>query len=176
MRALFVGRFQPLHLGHIKAILEISKIYEVIIVVGSAQESYTFKNPFTAGERVEMIIRDEKFKGLNLCVIPIADINNHGVWVKYLCSLLPKFEVIYTRNPLTKILFEKEGFKIIEQEIYKDDNGKIYSGTSIRNEIFDKNDGAWKKMISENTYEFIREIKGDERIINLKNVQENKEL
>ncbi|MEM2915309.1 MAG: adenylyltransferase/cytidyltransferase family protein, partial [Candidatus Bathyarchaeia archaeon] len=55
-RALYVGRFQPFHLGHLEAVkymLRNSK--EVIIVIGSAQESHTLTNPFTAGERVYMI-------------------------------------------------------------------------------------------------------------------------
>ncbi|NCS91913.1 MAG: nicotinamide-nucleotide adenylyltransferase [Candidatus Altiarchaeum hamiconexum] len=167
MRALFVGRFQPLHPGHIKAIIEISKKYEVIVVVGSAQENYTAKNPFTAGERAEMIIREENFKNLNLNVIPVSDINNHTIWVKYIISLLPKFDIVYTRNPLTKILFEKEGFEVTAQKIYTDEYGKIYSGTNIRNEILNKHENIWKKMISESAYKFIKEIKGDERIINL---------
>ncbi len=167
MRALFVGRFQPLHLGHIKAILEISKKYEVIVVVGSAQESYMVKNPFTAGERTEMLINDKNFNGLNLNVIPVADINNHAIWVKYIISLLPKFDVVYTRNPLTKILFEKDGFNVTAQEIYTNEYGKIYSGTDVRNEISSKNEDVWKKMISADTYKFIKAIKGDERIINL---------
>lgn len=167
MRALFVGRFQPLHLGHIKAILEISKTYKVIVVIGSAQESFTIKNPFTAGERVEMFINEGNFKGLNLNVIPVMDINNHAIWVKYIISLVPKFDVVYTLNPLTKILFEKEGFEVRKQRIYKSKDGKIYSGTEIRKEIYSKNEDVWRNMVSEDTYKFIKKIKGDQRIINL---------
>jgi len=167
MRALFVGRFQPLHLGHIKAILEISKKYDVVVVVGSAQESYTFTNPFTAGERIEMLITEENLKNLDLTVIPVPDINNHALWVKYILSLTPKFDVVYTRNPLTKILFEKEGFEVKEQKIYKDRNKKIYSGTNVRNEIFNKKEKEWKKMVSKSTYKFIKMVNGDKRLINL---------
>ncbi len=167
MRALFVGRFQPLHLGHIKAILEISKKYEVIVVVGSAQESYTIKNPFMAGERVEMLINEENFKNLNLNVIPVTDTNNHAIWVKYITSLLPKFDIVYTQNPLTKFLFEKDGFNVKAQKIYTNEDGKIYSGTNVRNEISNKHEDVWKKMVSADTYKFIKMIKGDERVINL---------
>ena len=55
-RALFVGRFQPFHLGHQEAILHILREHEeVIIVIGSAQNSHDINNPFTAGERITMI-------------------------------------------------------------------------------------------------------------------------
>ncbi|MCQ4350098.1 MAG: adenylyltransferase/cytidyltransferase family protein, partial [Sulfolobales archaeon] len=55
-RALFPGRFQPIHLGHIEVIKwTLEKFDEIIIVIGSSQESHTIMNPFSAGERIEMI-------------------------------------------------------------------------------------------------------------------------
>ncbi|RLF01945.1 MAG: nicotinamide-nucleotide adenylyltransferase, partial [Thermoprotei archaeon] len=57
-RGLFVGRFQPFHLGHLKALRWIlEREDEVIICIGSAQYSHSLRNPFTVGERVEMIWR-----------------------------------------------------------------------------------------------------------------------
>ena len=51
MKALFVGRFQPLHKGHLQVFQNISKEYdEVIIGIGSSQYSDTSKNPFTSKE------------------------------------------------------------------------------------------------------------------------------
>ena len=53
---LFIGRFQPFHNGHLKAIENILEVCEkVIIVIGSAQEKNTPKNPFSSTQRVEMI-------------------------------------------------------------------------------------------------------------------------
>ena len=55
-RALFVGRFQPFHYGHLHAIEKIlEECDELVLVVGSAQMSHEHDNPFTAGERIEMI-------------------------------------------------------------------------------------------------------------------------
>src|SRR5256885_9498938 len=62
-RALFVGRFQPFHRGHlsmVKRILESNS--EIIVGIGSAQYSHTGENPFTAGERYEI---DRKSTRLN---------------------------------------------------------------------------------------------------------------
>ena len=51
--ALYIGRFQPPHLGHISVIKEILKKYDsVIIGIGSAQEKGTYENPFSAAERI----------------------------------------------------------------------------------------------------------------------------
>ena len=56
VRALFVGRFQPFHYGHLRALaIILQEVEELIIVVGSAQMSHETDNPFTAGERLEMI-------------------------------------------------------------------------------------------------------------------------
>ena len=49
-RALFVGRFQPFHYGHLHAVRTIlEEAEELVIVVGSAQMSHEPDNPFTAG-------------------------------------------------------------------------------------------------------------------------------
>src|SRR5207245_2773190 len=57
-RALFVGRFQPFHRGHLATVRRILETNDEIIVgIGSAQYSHTGENPFTAGERYEMIKR-----------------------------------------------------------------------------------------------------------------------
>ncbi len=54
--ALFVGRFQPMHIGHLDAIEWILERYrKIIIVIGSSQESRTEENPFTFEERKEII-------------------------------------------------------------------------------------------------------------------------
>ncbi|MEM2975778.1 MAG: adenylyltransferase/cytidyltransferase family protein, partial [Candidatus Bathyarchaeia archaeon] len=47
-RGLFVGRFQPFHLGHLTAVKNILKsVDELVIIVGSAQYSHRLDNPFT---------------------------------------------------------------------------------------------------------------------------------
>ena len=63
-RGLYVGRFQPFHLGHLGAIKEVLKeVDELAIVIGSAQYSHNPSNPFTAGERLVMIRRENAWSG-----------------------------------------------------------------------------------------------------------------
>jgi len=53
---LFLGRFQPLHIGHIATINKALELADrVIVMVGSAYQPRTPKNPFTVEERWEMI-------------------------------------------------------------------------------------------------------------------------
>lgn len=53
---VYIGRFQPPHLAHIEIIKQaLDKAEKVIILVGSANQPRTIKNPWTATEREEMI-------------------------------------------------------------------------------------------------------------------------
>lgn len=54
--AVFVGRFQPVHNGHLNAIKQALEIADKLIVVcGSAYKPRDPKNPWTVAERFEMI-------------------------------------------------------------------------------------------------------------------------
>ena len=58
MKALFIGRFQPFHLGHLLLLQRLSKQYdEFIIGIGSSQYQNTYDNPFSEEERRQMIIQ-----------------------------------------------------------------------------------------------------------------------
>ncbi len=167
MRALFVGRFQPFHLGHFFVVRDICKEFdEVIIVIGSAQESYTFRNPFTAGERIEMIGRvvQKNFKDKIIYLIPVPDILNNNLWVTHVESLTPKFSVVFTRNPLVKKLFEVKGYEVVEQKFYEG-----YSASDIRERI--AKGERWENLVPGEVYGYIKEIDGEKRIRDLKNVK-----
>lgn len=53
---VFIGRFQPFHLGHKTVIDEaLRRARHVIILIGSAKEARSIRNPFTWEERAAMI-------------------------------------------------------------------------------------------------------------------------
>ncbi len=53
---IFIGRFQPIHQGHIHAIgIAASQVDKLYILVGSANACRSIKNPWTYDERVNMI-------------------------------------------------------------------------------------------------------------------------
>lgn len=70
---VFIGRFSPLHLGHemvIRTALE--KADEVVLLIGSAHEARSIRNPWTFDERCEMIFK--AFPNTNnLTVAPLPD-------------------------------------------------------------------------------------------------------
>lgn len=53
---VFIGRFQPMHNAHVEIIQKAIKLTkELIIIVGSARQARTFKNPWNEKERILMI-------------------------------------------------------------------------------------------------------------------------
>ncbi|MCD6523333.1 MAG: adenylyltransferase/cytidyltransferase family protein [Candidatus Diapherotrites archaeon] len=130
--AIFVGRFQPLHKGHIHAIKQALKDYdEVIIGIGSSQESGTLRNPYSYEERVRMI--KEKFPRIK--VIPIPDVNDDEKWVKQILDKV-HVDVAITGNDWTRRCFEKAGIKVVDTYWY---HPHKYRGTIIRRKKI------WKK-------------------------------
>lgn len=75
--SVFIGRFQPLHIGHeqiIRRALERSS--QVIVLIGSANEAVSIKNPWSADQRrhfIESVFRYEVANGRIL----IGEIGNH---------------------------------------------------------------------------------------------------
>lgn len=160
MRALLLGRFQPFHNGHLNVIKDISKNYQVIIAMGSAQVSHKIKNPFTAGERYQMIFESLKVESIsNYYLIPIQDINRYPLWVSHVESLTPNFDVVFTRNPLTKLLFSEKNYKVKEQIQY---DREKYSGKEVRRRMIANEN--WQELVPKAVTLIINKIDGVNRL------------
>ncbi|NIO22898.1 MAG: nicotinamide-nucleotide adenylyltransferase [Candidatus Aenigmarchaeota archaeon] len=159
-RALFVGRFQPFHRGHLRAIKDIlSKNKEITIVIGSSQEGRTPENPFTLEERKRMIEKGMKEANVKKYkIISVRDFNNDKKWAEAIRKLA-KFDVVYTMNPWTERCFERIGIPVRKHDLYVKDK---YSGKEIRKRILENRE--WRNLVPETVARFIRSIKGEERI------------
>lgn len=165
-RALFVGRFQPFHLGHLHALkIVLDRASEVVIVVGSAQYSHTHQNPFTAGERVTMIrlaLDEAKIDPSKYFIVPIPDMHIHKMWVPHVVSQTPKFDVIFTNEPLTSRLFREENYNVLPIPFL---DRETYSATEIRKRLLQG--GDWESLVPKSVVDYIKSIDGVERIRDL---------
>lgn len=161
---LLIGRFQPFHLGHLEVVRKIAKeCDELIIGIGSAQISHTFENPFTAGERHLMISRALRADGIkDFFLVPIVDINQYGVWVSHVRSMVPPFQRVYTNNALTKRLFSEAGYDVSASPMF---NRAQYSGTEIRKRMVAGDD--WRKYVPKAVADVIDSIDGVKRMRDL---------
>ena len=165
-RGIFVGRFQPPHKGHLGAIKNIlKKVDELVIIVGSSQYSHRLNNPFTTGERITMIrkaLEEEGIRSPRYWIIPVPDVQLHMLWVSQIVGYSPKFEVIYTNEPLTRRLFIEAGFKVEPVPFIK---RRIYSATEIRKRML--NEKNWEELVPKSVVQFIKEIDGVARLRDL---------
>ncbi|MEM4717347.1 MAG: nicotinamide-nucleotide adenylyltransferase [Desulfurococcaceae archaeon] len=159
-----IARFQPLHYGHLHAIEHCLSSYdEIIIMVGMASQSHTPENPFTAGERIEMIRRSMTWRGINLArvitiTLPTLEVSKSAVHYVELYS--PRFDAVITLNPIIKRIFIEEGYEVVEPPEF---NRVQYRGSYIRS-LISRGDESWRKLVPPPVSDFIDEINGVERI------------
>jgi nicotinamide-nucleotide adenylyltransferase len=160
---LIVGRFQPFHRGHLETVASLRRSHpdaSLLLAIGSAQESFTAENPFTAGERVEMIQRALSEAHLDGCLpVPVADIHQHAQWVAYLRGLLPAFDVIYTNNPLTRLLFERERVRVESPPLIDRDQ---LQGAVVRRRLLQGE--GWRELVPPAVARYLDEIGAPERV------------
>jgi len=92
-KLVFILRAQPFHSAHLEVIRQASKMCkELFLVVGSANQPRTYKNPFSASERMEMI------KGAitdlpNVCIAGAINDNmyNNTAWASTVQNLIRSF-------------------------------------------------------------------------------------
>lgn len=160
---LYIGRFQPFHLGHLEAVKHIlQQVDEILIVIGSAQNSHTVENPFTAGERTTMIRMALRGAGIDpsrYIVTPLPDAEFHMVWVAHLLSQTPAFQVAFTNEPLTARLLREAGVHVEKIPFFQ---RETYTATEVRRRML--NSENWKSLLPRAVADYLERIDGVERI------------
>jgi nicotinamide-nucleotide adenylyltransferase len=160
---LFVGRFQPFHLGHLEAVkFALGQVGYLYVVVGSAQRSHERDNPFTAGERITMIKGALDASGVDpskWMAIPIADADSHSLWVSSVESMVPKFDIVFTNDSLTYLLFKEQGIEVSAVP-YLDRSR--YSATNVRDRILERKD--WEGLVPKDVARLVKKFGGIERV------------
>jgi bifunctional NMN adenylyltransferase/nudix hydrolase len=83
--AVFIGRFQPVHTGHMQVIkLALNSAHNVLILPGSANEARSHRNPWTYDERKLMISNNLSIDDLKRVIfMPLEDsAYNDTQWIK----------------------------------------------------------------------------------------------
>jgi len=129
--AIFVGRYQPYHYGHISLIEQkLNEGIPALIMVRDIEADE--KNPFTTDQTIDMIETYHKSKGQDVLVMKIPDIES----------------VNYGRGV---------GYEI--NEFTPPDNIGFISATKIRNSINEGNE-EWREMVDESIQEKVVDYLG----------------
>jgi len=162
---LFIGRFQPFHLGHLATVkYALTKVENLVIVVGSAQKSYEPRNPFTAGERIWMIKEslssETEFDARRILTVPVPDVDVHSSWAGQIDMLVPGYDLVFSNDSFTLMLFRERAVKVVEAPLYRRSQ---LSGTLIRDRMA-RGDARWKDFVPAAVAGVLREINGVERV------------
>lgn len=166
MKALFIGRFQPFHKGHLVVLQRLSTQYdELIIGIGSSQYHDTSENPFSEAERTQMITQSLHDAGIQAFrIVGIPDIHNLPTWVDHVCSLVSDFDVVIANNRVTRALFSEKGY-VVKGTAYFD--RKKYSGKEIRRRMLHHE--PWEELVPEAVVHILQDINGLQRLQNTSN-------
>jgi len=92
----------------------------------------------------------------------VPDVHLHMMWVSAVEGYTPKFDVVYSNEPLTRRLFMEAGYEVKSIRFHK---RRVYSSTEIRERLL--NGESWEKLVPESVAEFIKEIDGVNRLRDL---------
>ena len=163
MRGLMMGRFQPFHLGHLELVKQIlNDCDEVIIALTGSQFNYIEKDPFTSGERIEMIhltLKENNIDSDRCYIVAIENQFNVATWASYLKSSLPHFDKVYSGNEYVVMLLADFGYTVVPPKFL---DREQYNATKIRQMI--ANDGEWEKLVPSSISQIIKKINGVKRI------------
>ncbi|MFB6180317.1 MAG: adenylyltransferase/cytidyltransferase family protein [Candidatus Nanohalobium sp.] len=139
MKAAFIGRFQPFHLGHKKVVEKYSKEFEEFcIVIGGSEKDRGQKNPLTGEERKKII--ESCHQDTEIYLLP--DHPSNDVWSD---NLIEKTgcNAVLTRNDYTEnAVKESSDLEVINQEVFQ---REMYSGTEVRRRI--RSGEEWRYLI-----------------------------
>jgi len=168
--ALLIGRFQPFHLGHLNAVQHaLKKADRLVIVIGSSQKSHEYRNPFTAGERMEMILATLESRGLlhRVVLSQVPDLENHALWVPLLKSVTPRFDVAFSNDPLTIQLLKESGARVEEVPLL---NREELVATEVRRRMALGED--WESLVPPEVASYIQSVGGAKRVRELYEMQQ----
>lgn len=165
---LVCGRFQTFHLGHEKLIdTALNMCENVLVFIGSAQESGTERNPYDAEFR-KRILRAVYGERENLILKDLNDLTNENditpEWGKY---VLDKAVEVIGRKPDVIIFgndeergkwFSKEDINGIDE--YEIPRGNIpISATMVRQMMIDNDKEDWKRWVNPKIYPLYDEMR-----------------
>jgi len=179
-RAFYIGRFQPVHEGHLKtALLGFELADEVVIGVRNTELS--IKNPLTAEERVEMWVRALRDLGASRFKVEVvpdfsksdvlwddkAVISGHPLldWaraVERILNVNPSDSVFLGNKPPMVIAFNLLGYVVVPG--HRNVNRLVeVSATELRSLVL-SGDERWRFMLPRAVVEVLDEIGFEERL------------
>ncbi|MDY6778923.1 MAG: adenylyltransferase/cytidyltransferase family protein [Candidatus Nanohaloarchaea archaeon] len=155
--AVIVGRFQPLHEGHVEMIdAVLDDFEEVYLGVAVCDDEPTEENPLGYGDREAIF--DEVY-GEEVETFPVEDAEDCDRGVAQVESYVGEGFIAVTGNEETKACFESHGYSVHEPPLY---DRETYEGEKVRSEA--QNGGDWKRLVPDDVASYLDEVGFEERL------------
>lgn len=167
--AFLCGRFQLMHIGHESLVNTALKMCDrIIILVGSAQESGTIRNPFDIETRIKMI--REIYPQDSIIVKPLSDLSKEDditpEWGKYVLNNVKKYVyktpelMIYGNDESRSRWFNTEDIKDVTEIIVPRSRLPI-SATELRRALVEDNKEMWFKYHNPRLHKYYDILRGE---------------
>lgn len=143
---VIIGRLQPIHNGHQELILDaLSRAKHVLILLGSANESRTFRNPFTFHERKELLEINFPSYLDRLIVRPLNDHPEDNDWLDEIQFHIRNVCLINKLSSFAFIVCDKDSntfknnnqIRNLSYPVYKHTPLYTYNATNLRAALFE---------------------------------------
>lgn len=143
---VYIGRFQPLHIGHVDVIEQALKTYDkLIVLIGSTNYGPTLRNPFSYEERLDqfkLVFVNQIQKG-NLVIAPVRDyLYSETSWLERIVTTVESLIDPRLQNNICIVGYEKDSSSYYLNNFKKwgayfnvESNFPTISATDIRNEL-----------------------------------------
>ena len=154
MDGLLIGRFQPFHLGHLRALqFALSRVDNLWVGLGSSNRAADKDNPFSVSERRHMILSSvDDRTAQRISLYPIPDLDDHLKWIEMIDTIVPEFGMVFSNDEMTKRLYARKNLKVASIPFLQ---RNLLSGTRIRTLIADGRE--WECLVPDGTRKFLRE-------------------
>jgi len=173
---LIVGRFQSLHYGHTEIIETACNLCDnVLVFVGSSQESGTETNPFTYETRKEMLHTVFSNK-IIIKALPDKGYGNNRLWGNYVIEqaiqalgYLPEIFITGKENRRSEWLEDYDNIA----ELFLPKSIDI-SGREMRSFLLNNDYNSWKEYTPYKLWPYFKNLR--ESVINSKDIKKTKSI
>ncbi len=158
---LVLGRFQGMHLGH-KEIIDITRklCKKTLVLIGSAQESGTLRNPFQLETRKKMV--EKIYQEKDVMIGALDDLTNENdisfEWGRYILENVEKMYgqkpdlMVYGKDESRKGWFSEEDSQFFSEILVARKKRNI-SATELREYLVQDCKEEWKRYVPEEIWD-----------------------
>ena len=168
---LIVGRFQHFHIGHKSLVENAYKLCDrVLILVGSAQESGTLRNPYLPSTRIDVIREIFGVDNNNLIVKELNDLTNendiNADWGRYVLKNVKKYIrkapslMVYGNDEFRSKWFDPNDITDTAELVIPRSRIPI-SATKLREALVKDNFEYWSKFVDDKTHKMYDRLRSE---------------